>query len=134
MFNSNYNYIAANSEHSPFKPVLDVQEHLWLRKQSENRRIKFDRQRSAQQNRFFQKEFDFKLIKIQREIRSIRSLIHFFPKLKQPNVSTQILQKRVSDFENTINAQPRPNSSKIVKQIINCKYFNDAILIKEYVF
>ena len=121
MFEKNYSYLSADAELPPFKPVLDVQEHLWLRKQSENRRIKFDRQRLAQQNRIFQRELDFRLMKLQREIRSIKSLQQIFPLLKQSQASTQRLERSITSYDNSINNQSRPNSSKIVQEITKSK-------------
>ncbi len=121
MFEKNYSYLSADAELPPFKPVLDVQEHLWLRKQSENRRIKFDRQRLAQQNRMYQKELDFRLMKLQREIRSIKSLQQIFPLLKQSQASTQRLERSITFYDNSINSQSRPNSSKIVQEITKSK-------------
>ena len=121
MFEKNYSYLSADAELPPFKPVLDVQEHLWLRKQSENRRIKFDRQRLAQQNRMYQKELDFRLMKLQREIRSIKSLQQIFPLLKQSQASTQRLERSITSYDNSINSQSRPNSSKIVQEITKSK-------------
>ena len=139
MMNCYTYYLGGDAELPSVRPILDVQEHLWLRKQSENRRIKFDIQRSLQQSRIFQRELDHKLIKLQREIRNIRSLQLFetyvsakkqkpqlpTTKIPIPAASTQSLVRSVT-FQTTsyksnsnLNYKPnRPRSSKIVQEII----------------
>ena len=63
----NYSYLSFGHDISHFRPMLDVQEHMWKRKQKENQIIKFDRKITDISNHRMNKQLDHNLHKYQRE-------------------------------------------------------------------
>lgn len=101
-----------------FRPLFDIQDHIWYRMQKANKRIKLDRQKSARQTDFFHRELDENLLHIQRKIRNTRQ----FQKDMETSHLSRIKLAELTRTESAVSCHNktqkfRPNSSKILRDI-----------------
>ena len=101
-----------------FKPLFDIQDNIWYRMQTANKRIKLDRQKSARQTDYLHRELNENLLHIQRKIRNTRQF--------QKDIETSHLSRiKLAELTRARSAvgchnrtqKFRPNSSKILREI-----------------